>query len=175
MNFSKTFPKMSYQMRQRASRTVRYGISCITFKRMQRSLSSINLKNTTAASLPTAWAWARPSPHLRSSSITRTGIKPFLCFARKSLPILRRSLFQKRETPLLLIRSSAHLPRRVASCVDCGTEGVFAQRYLGEDHRLAPGMGRSDLYNGEIPPNCSYKRLLRITPPAAHRRSCFGA
>lgn len=83
----------------------------------------------------------------------------------KYMPILRRSLFQKRETPLLLIRSSAHLPRRVAGCVDCGTEGVFVQRYLGEDHRLAPGMGRSDLYNGEIPPNCSYKRLLRITPP----------
>ena len=93
----------------------------------------------------------------------------------KYMPILRRSLFQKRETPLLLIRSSAHLPRRVAGCVDCGTEGVFVQRYLGEDHRLAPGMGRSDLYNGEIPPNCSYKRLLRTTPPAAHRRSCFGA
>ena len=47
---------------QPVSRTARFGVCCITFKKMQLSQLLTNLKNTTAVFLPTALVWVK---HLR--------------------------------------------------------------------------------------------------------------
>lgn len=54
-------------------------------RRMPALPSSTSWRSTTAASLPTAWDWARRLPPSRSSSITRTATSQCLCFARRNL------------------------------------------------------------------------------------------
>ena len=50
-------------------------------------------------------------------------------------------LLPEMEKAFLLVDCGADLPRRVAGGIDGGTEGVFVQRLLREDHRLPLGMG----------------------------------
>jgi hypothetical protein len=84
--------------------------------------SSTSWKPTTAASWPTAWAWARPSPRWPSSSTTSCATSPCWCCAPRSWPTT--------GSPTTATSRPTSSPRTASTTTCCATPTL--QRTSGE-------------------------------------------